>query len=263
VGGAVRTALVTGANRGLGLETCRQLARAGFAVVLTSRDPHAGKLAAEGLAKEGLAAEPRPLDVEDPGSIAALAAALAKEERVVDVLVNNAGVALDGFDGEVARRTLAVNFHGPLRVTDAFLPLLPDGANVVMVSSGLGQLHGYSAALRARFLDPAGDREAIVALVDGFARDVAQGRHREAGWPSSAYNVSKAGLNALTRVLARELAPRSIRVNAVCPGWVRTDMGGRGAPRSVEVGAASIVWAAVLRDRTSGGFFEDGEPMAW
>ena len=107
-------------------------------------------------------------------------------------------------------------------------------------------------------------RERLVALMNRFVDDVAAGRHAAAGWPSSAYRVSKIGLNALTRVLSRELAPRHIRVNSVCPGWVRTDMGGAGAARSVEEGAASVLWAARLgRDGPTGGFFRDGNPVEW
>jgi carbonyl reductase 1 len=118
-------------------------------------------------------------------------------------------------------------------------------------------------ALRERLFSPELTRDDLVQLVRTFVADVESGRHTAAGWPSSAYRVSKVGLNALTRVLARELAPRRIRVNAVCPGWVRTDMAGAGATRSVEAGAASIVWAAAREDGPTGGFFRDGRPIPW
>ena len=259
-----RTALVTGANRGLGLETCRQLARRGFRVLLASRGESDGMAAARRLAEEGLAVEHRRLDVVDPASIAALAADLRREALSLDVLVNNAGIALQGFDAEVARRTLEVNFFGAMQVTDALLPSVADGGNVVMVSSGMGELSALAPALRARVLHPSLSREELVDLMRSFVRDVERGRHAEAGWPSSAYRVSKAGLNALVRILARELAPRRIRVNAVCPGWVRTDMGGRNASRDVDEGAASIVWAAALEDGgLTGGFFRDGRSISW
>jgi NAD(P)-dependent dehydrogenase (short-subunit alcohol dehydrogenase family) len=140
---------------------------------------------------------------------------------------------------------------------------VPDGGSVVMVSSGLGEVSCLAPLLRKRFVSPGLARDELVALVRSFVRDVETGRHTEAGWPSSAYQVSKVGLNALTRVLARELAPRRVRVNAVCPGWVRTDMGGAGATRSVEDGATSIVWAAALEDGPTGGFFRDGRPIPW
>jgi len=252
-------ALVTGGNRGLGLETCRQLGRAGVAVIVAARDAAAGEAAAE-----AIGAAFRPLDVTDPGSIAALAGALAAEGRAVDILVNNAAIALDGFDGTVARQTIDANFYGPMHVTDAVLPLIPEGGNVVMVSSGVGELSGLSPRIRGRFAGPDLTREALSALMEAFVEDVAQGRWRAAGWPGSAYRVSKAGLNALTRILAGELASRRIKVNAVCPGWVRTRMGGASAPRSLADGAASIVWAALLpEDGPSGGLFRDGRRIAW
>jgi len=258
-----RTALVTGGNRGLGLETCRQLARAGLRVILGSRDEPAGRAAAARLAKEGAHAEPCALDVTDTASIAGAAARLAREGTRLDVLVNNAGIALSGFDAEVARRTLAVNFFGALDVTDALLPLMRDGGNIVMVSSGMGELSEVSPPLRQRLLDEGLTRDALVELMRSFVRDVERGTHAEAGWPSSAYRVSKVGLNALVRVLAPALAPRRIHVNAVCPGWVRTDMGGRGASRDVATGAASIVWGALNAGGETGGFFRDGRRIAW
>ena len=252
-----RTALVTGASRGLGLETVRQLAERGLAVILTSRTA-TGEAAAR-----RLGARWEPLDVGDAGSVTALADRLACDGVRVDVLVNNAGISMKGFDDHVARGTLAVNFFGPLRVTEALLPRIPDGGNIVMVSSGMGELSVYPEPLQRRFLAPALTRPALVELMTSFVRDVEAGRHAEAGWPSSAYRVSKAGLNALTRILARELAGRRIRVNAVCPGWVRTDMGGPNAARSLEQGAASIVWAAASEDGPTGGFFRDGKPIPW
>lgn len=237
------TALVTGAARGLGLATCELLAERGFEVLATSRN------------------DPRyPLDVTSDDSVRRLVEQLSG--RVIDVLVNNAGVALDGFDARVAARTLDVNFFGALRVTDAMLPLLAPRARVVMVSSGMGELSVVAPALQRKLLDASLDREALAALMRAFVDDVGHGRHAAAGWPSSAYSVSKVGLNALTRVLAREHP--TLRVNAVCPGWVRTAMGGGSAPRSVREGAASIAWAATLsEDGPTGGFFRDGRAIDW
>lgn len=257
-----RTALVTGANRGLGLETCGQLARRDFRVLLTSRNEN-GKSAAAHLAEAGLTVEYHRLDVVDPASIAALADHLRREDVPIDVLVNNAGIAMKGFDAGVARKTLEANFFGALHVTEALLPRVPDGGNIVMVSSGMGELSCLAPALRDRFLDPHLTREALVALMNSFVEDVEHGGHSKAGWPSSAYAVSKVGMNALARIFASKLAGRRIRVNAVTPGWVRTDMGGKGAPRSVEDGAASIVWAAVLDDGPTGGFYRDGTEIPW
>jgi len=259
---AMRAALVTGGNRGLGLETCRQLAGQGLAVTLTARRAADAAAAAQQLAGQGPGAEARALDVSDGAGIAAFGDAMAADGARIDVLVNNAGIALNGFDATVARTTLDTNFYGPLRVTEALLPVLNDGAAIVMVSSGIGSLSSVSQELKRRFLDPALTKQGVCDLMGSFADDVRAGRHREAGWPSSAYGVSKVGLNALTRVWAREFADRGIRVNAVCPGWVRTDMGGAGADRDVAKGAASIVWAAAAQGPT-GGFFRDGGKLDW
>ncbi len=260
------TALVTGASRGLGLETARQLAARGFHVLAARRDALAGQAAAARIGAGVAQGEPWALDVTAASSIAALAERLGREGVRLDVLVNNAGISLKGFDAEVVHRTLAVNFFGAIAVTDALLTSLQDGGAIVMVSSGMGELSAFAPALRARFLDAHLTRAALIDLVSSFERAVSGGRHVAEGWPSSAYRVSKAGLNAWVRLLARELAPRRIRVNAVCPGWVRTDMGGDAAPRPVEVGAASIVWAATHDDgggQPTGGFFRDGRAISW
>jgi NAD(P)-dependent dehydrogenase (short-subunit alcohol dehydrogenase family) len=245
----VRTALVTGGNRGLGLETCKQLASRGYRVILTSRSASGARVASS------IGVEHRSLDVT--GDLQPLVDSLAG--TTLDVLVNNAAISLDGFNADVAKRTLDANYFGAERVTLALLPFLSPHANVVMVSSGLGALSGVSSSLRRELLDPALDRARLDALMRGFVEAVARGKHRELGWPSSAYSVSKVGINALARVLAREHP--NLRVNAVCPGWVRTAMGGSSAPRSVEDGAASIV-AATDTDAT-GEFFRDGRVIEW
>jgi NAD(P)-dependent dehydrogenase (short-subunit alcohol dehydrogenase family) len=254
-----RTALVTGGNRGLGLETCRQLVHLGHAVILTARDAADGAAAAK-----VLGADFHALDVTDPASIAALADWLRATHRSVDVLVNNAAVALDGFNAEVARKTIDANVYGPLRVTEAVLPFMPDGGTIVMVSSGVGELSGLAGPIRRELTDQNLTTAKLMALMERFVGDVTDQRHREAGWPSSAYRLSKAGLNALTRLLAAELAPRRIRVNAVCPGWVRTRMGGQSATRGIVEGTKSILWAATLpADGPTGGFFRDGRSIPW
>jgi NAD(P)-dependent dehydrogenase (short-subunit alcohol dehydrogenase family) len=206
----------------------------------------------------------RPLDVDNEASIAALGAGLARDGIALDVLVNNAAISLDGFDERVARETIRTNFLAPMHVTDGLAPRLRDHANLVMVSSGAGELTGFSAKLKNAFLDPGLTRAALVALTEDFIGEVADGTFQRKGWPGSAYKVSKAALNALTRILAGELKPRGIRVNAVCPGWVKTDMGGPYASRTVAEGARSILWAATLADDgPSGGFFRDGRPIPW
>lgn len=258
-----KSAIVTGGNRGLGLETCRQLAQQGYRVLLTARDLAQAEQAAARLANAGavLAAQ---LDVTNEASVQACAEHARAELGPLHALVNNAGISMKGFDAAVVEGTLAVNFFGALRVTQALAPLLVDGGNVVMVSSGMGELNAYSPAIKARFLDEGLDVAGLLALVSEFAAGVKAGRHEAEGWPSSAYRVSKAALNALTRILARQSS--RLHVNAVCPGWVKTDMGGAGANRSVEQGARGIVWAATLGSDDAGahgGFFRDGKSIPW
>ena len=203
------------------------------------------------------------LDVADAQSVSALAG-VAPRWGKLDALVNNAGTTLPGFNAEVAEATLAINFFGAMRVTDALLPMLAEDARIVMVSSGMGELSAVGPELRRRFSDPDLGREELVELVNEFVTAVRRGDHARLGWPSNAYRVSKVALNALTRILARELRGTSIKVNAICPGWVRTRMGGRGADRSPEEGARGIVWAARLPpDGPSGGFFRDGKAIEW
>ncbi|HEX6650903.1 MAG TPA: SDR family oxidoreductase [Pyrinomonadaceae bacterium] len=231
---AGQIALVTGGNRGIGLEVCRQLAGAGFIVLLTARDATKAKAAADGLRSAGRV-EPLVMDVGDANSIASAATEVANEYERLDVLINNAGINYDTWetvenadiDGTVME-TITTNLLGPWRICQAFLPLLRKSraGRIVNVSSESGSLADMGA-----------------------------------GPP--AYQVTKAALNALTRTLAGELRGSRILVNSVCPGWVATDMGGSGG-RPVEEGAAGIVWAATLPNGgPTGGFFRDGKPLPW
>jgi NAD(P)-dependent dehydrogenase (short-subunit alcohol dehydrogenase family) len=227
-------AVVTGANRGIGLEVVRQLARQGMTVILGARDLDKGKPAAESLSNEGLNVLPYQLDVTDPASIDRLAAQLKEKFGRVDVLVNNAGILYDTWESasnanlETVHEALETNLFGPWRMSQAFLPLLSQSQHgrIVNVSSGAGSLASMANS-------------------------------------TPAYGTSKAALNAFTRQLAAELKDTGILVNAVCPGWVATEMGGAGG-RPVEDGAASVVWAALLEDDgPTGGFFRDGKPLPW
>jgi len=256
------TALITGANRGLGLETAVQLREKGFRVVLTSRDEKKGIAATQKLDPDGKDVLYHQLDVTDRDSISALGKDFRHLAPQLDVLVNNAGIGSWGADRRASIRTIETNYFGSRDVTDALLPFVPDGGRVVMVSSGLGELSTLGRDLRLQFADPSLTRSALDSLVSSYLASLEKTETKRSGWPS-AYSVSKVALNALTRILARDLSKREVRVNSVCPGWVRTDMGGRGATRSVPVGGRSIVLGVMLPKDASGGFYRDGKRIDW
>lgn len=251
MGEGPKVAVVSGGNRGIGEAIARKLAQAGLDVVVGSRDRSAGEAVAKAIGARAAA-----LDVTDRGSVGALAEELDR----VDVLVNNAGIAMQGFDAHIARRTIEVNVLGAMHLTDTLLPKMTAGARIVMVSSGQGELSRFGPRVRRCFESEALTRDELVTFVDSFVLDVECGAHEQHGWPSSAYSVSKGALNALTRVMARELAddPRAIRVNAACPGWVATRMGGANAPRTPDEGADTPVWLALeAPSELTGLFFRD------
>ena len=236
----------------------------GYHVVVTARDIGRGKRAADDLQRDGCDIMFQQLDISKAHSIERFSGWVAGNLDQIDALVNNAAVAKDGFDTTVAGETLKTNFYGARDLTDLMGPSMKDGANIVMVSSGLGELSCLGATLRKMFASPALTHEQLTDAMDAFVADVEADRYRQAGWPGSAYNVSKVGINALTKVFARELTDRRIKVNAVCPGWVRTDMGGNHAARGVEEGARGIVWAAMLdSDGPTAGFFRDQRKIPW
>jgi NAD(P)-dependent dehydrogenase (short-subunit alcohol dehydrogenase family) len=235
---STRLAVVTGAWRGLGLETCRQLAGKGIRVILTARSADKAEASARTLQAQGLVVEPHVLDVTDAGSVHALAHYLEDAFGRLDILVNNAGIFVDSYppaagssvfdaDFDKIRQSMETNAYGALRVASALVPLMKGRGAVVNVSSGMGQLSDMNGCCPG-------------------------------------YRLSKTALNAVTRILAGELEHTAVKVNSVCPGWVRTHMGGENAERSVEAGAAGIVWAACLADDgPSGGFFRDGKAIPW
>jgi NAD(P)-dependent dehydrogenase (short-subunit alcohol dehydrogenase family) len=228
-----RVALVSGGNRGIGREVARRLAEEGYRVVIGSRDPDRGEEVARELGS-GVAA--RQLDVTDEESIERCIESVAGELGRLDVLVNSAGITGGGWstnaydvDLDEVRQTLETNLYGAWRLTQAALPLMRENryGRVVNISSGMGQL-------------------------------------ADMGGHAPAYRVSKTGLNVLTRMLAAELEGENILINSCCPGWVRTDMGGPSAQRSVEEGADTPVWLATLPDDgPRGGFFRNRRPIQW
>jgi NAD(P)-dependent dehydrogenase (short-subunit alcohol dehydrogenase family) len=227
-----KVALVTGGNKGIGLEVARQLAGKGFRIVLTARNPSAGKAALNRLPGD---TSFLPMDVSDDDSIHEAARMLGETVEALDVLVNNAGIYPDeGVDILTVTRdqlvkTFRTNTFGALRVTQVLLPLLrqAENARVINLSSGYGQLEGLSANVPT-------------------------------------YCLSKLTLNGITLMLHQVLHSARISVNSMCPGWVRTDMGGANASRSVEEGADTAVWlAAEAPASLSGKFFRDRQEISW
>jgi len=227
-----RVALVSGGNRGIGLEVCRQLAGRGITVVMGSRDAEQGRDAASNL-PDGVVVH--QLDVSEPESVERLARSVEEEFGRLDVLVNNAAISNDegqsGVDADLDRvkEALEANLFGAWRLCEVAIPLMWRNGygRIVNVSTGLASLE-------------------------------------DMGGGSPGYRVSKTALNVLTRILASELRGSGILVNAVNPGWVQTDMGGSGATRTVEEGAEALVWAATLPNSgPTGGFFRDRQPVAW
>jgi NAD(P)-dependent dehydrogenase (short-subunit alcohol dehydrogenase family) len=231
-----KIAVVTGGNRGIGFEICRQLGKAGYHVILAARDPGKGEAAAEKLRNEKLDVAFHALDVADERSIAAFVAWLKDTHGRCDALVNNAGILPDPRGSRLADTTPATvraafetNALAPLLLIQAVLPLMQKRKHgrIVNLSSGLGQLSDMSTG-------------------------------------SIGYRLSKTALNAVTRIAAAEARGTDILVNSACPGWVKTDMGGAGASRTVEQGADTAVWLATLPvGGPTGGFFRDRKPIPW
>ncbi|HEX2842634.1 SDR family oxidoreductase [Hyphomicrobium sp.] len=234
-----RTALVSGANRGIGFEIVRGLARLGVLAVIGARDTKDGMVAAEKLQSEGLDVPVVQLDVDRDGSAAEAVAEVQRLYGRLDIIVNNAAILIDepgGFKAslfdlkaDTMRRTFETNVIGPVRLIQAAAPVMraQEYGRIVNISSTAGQLSEMGS-----------------------------------GYP--AYRMSKAALNALTRIAAAELNGANIKVNSMCPGWVKTDMGGTNAERTPEEGADTAVWLATLPDEgPTGGFFKDRKPIAW
>jgi len=230
-----RIAIVTGANRGMGLEISRQLAQAGVAVVLTARDPDKGEAAARQLRTEGLTVYCHPLDVTRLPDIQELVAYVQAHFGRVDILVNNAGINLDETQSGLAveldtvRRTIETNVYGPLCLCQAIIPVM--------------RRHNYGR---------------IVNVASRMGQMASMGSHR------LGYRISKTALNVITRVLADEVRGSNILINSMSPGRIRTEMGGMDAPRSAAQGADTAVWLALLPDDgPTGTFFFERQAIPW
>lgn len=238
-----KIAVVTGANRGIGFEVARQLAKKDYFVVLTARNAAATHQAAEKMKSEGLDVTFKQLDVTSEESIFDFVTSMKREYGKIDVLVNNAGVLFDpprhppDQEGasilnakiDTIRKSLETNTFGALRLCQLIVPMMlkRDYGRIVNVSSGMGQISDMNG-----------------------------------GWPG--YRLSKLALNGVTKIFADELQGTNVLINSVCPGWVRTDMGGKDAELSTEEGADTIVWAAMLPDGgQSGKFLRERQEVAW
>ena len=238
-----KIALVTGGNKGIGFEVCRQLARRGIQVLLTSRDEKKGAFAQQKLAEENLSVFFHTLDVTQQDDIDRAFEFVKQKWGRLDILINNAGALLDNSrhppdrEGaslfrtsiDVIRASMEVNAFGALRLIQRFVPLMEkhNYGRIINLSSGMGQLSEMNG-----------------------------------GWPG--YRLSKVAINAITRIASDELQASNILVNSVCPGWVKTDMGGPEAELSAEEGADTVVWLATLPGGSpTGGFFRERKPIEW
>lgn len=228
----MKTILITGGNRGIGFEICRQLGALGHQVILAARNNQKGSEASAKLRDEGFNITFMALDLEEKASIKTFVIAFSNAYERLDVLINNAAILLDSRYGvsnismDLFERMMTINLHGPVLLTQALLSLLRKSSDprVINISSGMGALSEMSGG-------------------------------------NPAYRISKAAINAFTRILAAEES--GIQVNSVCPGWVRTDMGGSAASRSVEKGAETPVWLATAEKIPSGKFLRDKKVINW
>jgi NAD(P)-dependent dehydrogenase (short-subunit alcohol dehydrogenase family) len=240
-----KIALITGANRGIGLETARQLGKQDVTILVAARDLAKSEAAVAELKKEGVDARPIKLDVDNPADYKAAAEKIEKEYGVLDILINNAGVLLDGRKGnetsttsqELLRKTFDTNFFAVVALTQTLLPLLK--------KSKAGRIVNLSSILGSNTLH---------ATKGSFIYDA----------KTFAYDTSKVALNSFTIHLAHELQGTKIKVNSAHPGWVKTDMGGEGAMLEIEVGAkTSVALATLPDDGPTGGFVHLGETLPW
>ncbi|KXL45748.1 hypothetical protein M433DRAFT_154218 [Acidomyces richmondensis BFW] len=286
-----RVAAVTGANKGIGLAIVRNLAlqyptspfKSGpFLIYLTARSPERGAEAVESLNNDPQVKHAKVLahdggdttikfhvlDISQSKSIRNFGEFLRKQHPDgIDIVINNAGIALQGFDRNVVEKTLAINYFGTLEVTQELLPLIRRGGRLVNVSSAAGKLNKYSEEIRDEFLLAAQKNiSAVNVIMEKFKNAVIAGSEKQAGFPSAAYAVSKAGETAFTKVVAMEAerAGRGVLINACCPGYVKTDMTRGGGVKTPDEGAKTPVMLA-LQDigGKTGRYWQDGVEAEW
>ncbi len=268
----MKIVLVTGGNRGIGFEICRQLDNLGHKVILGSRDIIKGKKAAKKLSKNVIA---RQLDVTDEKSIQNLFAFISSDFDKLDVLINNAGVGAQRDNDEKSffddvKKIMETNLYGVWRMTQVFVPLLKKagitphrkGASEASLSSVKNTMstNFYGAWRMMRNFIPLvqnSDNGRIINISSGM------GEFKKLTGEYPGYSMSKASLNALTIMLANELKEKGIKVNAMCPGWVRTEMGGPNAPLSVSEGADTAVWLTLEKKIPTGKFFRNRQVIEW
>ncbi|KAF2153161.1 NAD(P)-binding protein [Myriangium duriaei CBS 260.36] len=286
-----RIAAVTGANKGIGLAIVRQLAlqypnspfhSGSFLIYLTARSAERGAEAvktlnndpelkkAKVLVQDGgqTTIKFKQLDISKTDSIRQFKDYLHQEHPDgIDILINNAGIALKGFDGSIVKQTLETNYYGTLEATQTILPIIKQGGRLVNVASMAGHLNKYSDDVRQAFLDAsaAGVPE-MTSLMETFKKAAAQGTEKEQGWPSAAYAVSKAGVIGMTYAISQEqkASKNPILINSCCPGYVETDMTGGGGSKKPNEGAMTPVLLA-LRDikGSNGKFWQHEKIIEW
>ncbi|KAF2036147.1 carbonyl reductase [Setomelanomma holmii] len=284
-----RIGVVTGANKGIGLAIVRQLAlqypksplnTGPFLIYLTARDQGRGEAALRSLEQDAQLKKAKALkadgglaeikfhafDVTDSASVERLAKHLKeKHDEGIDFVINNAGIAMNGFDADVVKTTLHCNYYNTLSATRTFLPLLKPTGRIVNVASTAGSLSKYSPAIRERFLAAKSEAD-ITSIMQEFQESVTAGKEKEAGFPSAAYAVSKAGLIGGTRAIATELQEKGsgVLVDSCCPGYVNTDMTKGNGTKTPDAGASTPVYLALHElGSKSGAFYRDEKEIEW
>ncbi|KAG2487702.1 hypothetical protein HYH03_013701 [Edaphochlamys debaryana] len=262
-------AVVSGSNKGIGFEAARILAEQGLTVVVTSRNEDLGK---EALAKIQAAAPGakvlfHQLDIADPFSIANFAQWMKGSVGSVTILINNAGFAYKGntFGPEEAKTTLGVNYYGTRQLTEALLPLMKPPARIVNVSSRAGLRSIVRSPELLKRLTGAATTPQLDELAEEFVSSIRAGNHMAKGWPDTMYGVSKLMLSLYTLQLAGQLKDKGVVVNAMCPGWCRTDMSSKRGTKSAAEGADTAVWLALRppAEASTGGFWGERSAIGW